>query len=138
MQLFTFGYLHGSAERTFSECIALHIPLIDVRYSATSNDKRYGGEAIKARSGIIYHALPALGNRRYRENLNGSFVEPIIEIADLEAGLDALHSVMLEYGKVAIFCACSSPGQCHRRIVAEEAHNLFGWEIVHLPVKRRK
>jgi uncharacterized protein (DUF488 family) len=138
MQLFTFGYLSSRAERIFAECIALRIPCVDIRYSPTSNKAACLGETLCQRDGIIYYAVPELGNKRYVENLNGTFQEAVIEIANLERGLDILKSILDEHGKAAIFCACASWEHCHRGLVADEAHNLFGLEIVHLPVKRRK
>lgn len=136
--LFTFGYLHSRAERIFTELIALHIPVVDIRYNATSNRSEYLGEAIRQRAGIIYYAIPELGNKRYIENLNGKFTEPVVEIADLERGLDFLKSILDEHGKAAIFCACSNVSQCHRKkFVAEQAQRSFGVEVVHLPVARR-
>lgn len=136
--LYTFGCRHSNAERTFYELITMHIPVIDIRYSATSNNKRYSGEAIAARKGIVYTHIPALGNTRYIENLNGSFVEPIIEIANMDAGLDVLYQIVMKHGNAAIFCACSSVERCHRKLVAQEAHNLFGWQVVHLPARKRR
>jgi hypothetical protein len=139
--LYTFGYLHPREKRDqliFHHLIIMRIPCIDIRYSATSNDKHYSGEVIKARPGIIYEHIPDLGNTRYFENLNGQFQEPVIEIANMQAGLDALHAIMMQYGKAAIFCACSSVEHCHRKVVAQKAHELFGWQIVHLPVHKRK
>lgn len=121
VKLYTFGYLHSSAERTFSELIALRVPIIDVRYSAASHNWRYTGDAIGRRNGIVYAHISELGNTRYIENLNGDFREPVVEIANLEAGLDALYTILMQHRQAAIFCACSSVEHCHRRLLAQEA-----------------
>lgn len=136
--LYTFGYLHSSANRVFSEMISLHVPCVDIRYSATSHKLEYNGYILKQKQGLVYAHIPELGNTRYLENLNGDFREPIIDIANMDAGMEALSLITMQHSSVAIFCACSDVEHCHRKVVAEEAHRRYGWEIVHLPVKKKR
>lgn len=130
--LYTFGYLSARAERIFTELIAVKTPIIDIRFNPDSRNPTWKQAAIAARPGIIYEHIPALGNELYKEALTGHFTEPHIKIADSDSGLARLGEILAEYGRAAVFCACSSKTKCHRLTVANLANERLAVQIVHL------
>jgi hypothetical protein len=131
--LYTFGYLSTKAERIFKELIAVRTPIIDVRYKPVSKHWQYMQSAIRQRDGIIYFYIKELGNEWYKEALAGKFQEPHIKLHAPEEGLAKLQAVLEEYGRAAIFCACSSKKTCHRIEVAKLAQErIAGLEVIHL------
>lgn len=130
--LYTFGYLSGRGERIINELIALRTPIVDVRYNPASRKWQYTQDAMMARDNIIYHHIPALGNELYKEALSGKFTEPHIRLHNQERGLAMLKYILDQYGRCAIFCACSNKTACHRIMVADLAREEFGVKVVHL------
>lgn len=130
--LYTFGYLSARADRIFTELIAVKTPIIDIRFNPDSRNPIWKQAAIAARPGIIYQHIPALGNELYKEALTGHFTEPHIKIADIDTGLALLGGVLEQYGRAAVFCACSSKTKCHRMEVARRASEVLAVQIVHL------
>ncbi len=131
-RLYTFGYLNSKAERIINELITVHTPIVDVRFNPTSKRHTCTQEGFKARTGIIYFHIVELGNELYREALTGQFTEPHIKLSAPEQGIAKLQGILDTYGRAAIFCACASCKNCHRKTVAELASSQLGVQIVHL------
>jgi uncharacterized protein (DUF488 family) len=128
--LYTFSYGSSQVERTIKELIILKIPVVDVRLIPVSHNYMYSGDVLKFRPGIIYHHIPNLGNDLYREARKVS--GPLIGLHDVEAGLVELKAILDEYGRAAIFCACSNKKICHRILVAQLAKERYGVRVVHV------
>jgi len=130
--LYTFGYLSARSERIITELIAVRTPLVDIRYNPTSRHWQYTQDALSKRAGDLYFHLVELGNENYQSALDGKYQEPGVKFHDLETGLIRLSVLLSDYGRAAIFCACSSKKTCHRIRVAELAKERLGVWVIHL------
>ena len=75
--------------------------------------------------GTRYQHVQALGNRNYK---NGG----PIELADYEAGKQAIAEILATGQSVILMCACKDVATCHRRTAAEQLAADLGVPITHL------
>lgn len=131
--LYTFGYLSPKGERIISELITVRTPLVDVRFNPDSRNWRYKQETLQARQGAIYRHIVELGNELYKDALSGEYTEPHIKLHAPGEGLAKLKAILDEFGRAAVFCACSNKTRCHRIEVARLARAAWPeLKIVHL------
>jgi len=132
LTLYTFGYQHGSAERTLEELVALKTPLLDIRKNPHVGKLEWTKDMLTQESGLQYVWIEALGNDLF-EHQNGA-----IQIHDMDAGLDVLARVLHRSGRACIMCACAKVHGCHRLLVSDEAERrLPGLKVLHLPTTGR-
>jgi uncharacterized protein (DUF488 family) len=108
------------------------IPIIDTRYTPDSKRWQWKKEHLERIQGLTYHWIQELGNLKYKEALTGKFTEQVIEIKDIDVGIQKLADVLKRHGKACLLCACADKNRCHRRIVAQEAKNQLGVNVVHI------
>jgi uncharacterized protein (DUF488 family) len=125
---YTAGYLGHSPGELRAAAERLGAFVVDIRFSATSRDPRWRGNALALSCGCTYMALPTLGNVNYKTG-------GPIEIADLEGGIAALESVGRPapqgLGLPILLCACRDAATCHRAVVAK-ALRARGWRVEEL------
>jgi hypothetical protein len=71
-----------------------------------------------------YVWIEALGNRAYR-------TAGVIVIDDWPLGLSKIEKV-LDKGPIILMCACEKVRDCHRLVVANQVHTVFGVPTRHL------
>jgi uncharacterized protein (DUF488 family) len=130
--LYTFGYQSTKAARIVADLqhIQRPFPFVDVRFNPDDGTWQWKREYLRQQSGMRYHWIKNLGNSKYQASMQSA--EPIIEIADMDMGLEELAVILEQHGRAAIFCACADRKRCHRMTVAQEAQARLGVHIVHL------
>lgn len=73
-------------------------------------------------------------SQRERERLSpvftAAYTKAVLESFDFDRLVQQLRK--LQAKRVALFCVERLPGACHRSLVAERLHALYGYSIVHL------
>jgi hypothetical protein len=76
----------------------------------------------------------ASASQRQREQLSpvfaASYTKVVLESFDFNQLVQQLQDLQAE--RVAIFCVEKLPAACHRSLVGERLHALYGYSIVHL------
>jgi uncharacterized protein (DUF488 family) len=158
MDIFTIG-VYGSTEQQFFEKLSKNKidTFCDIRQRRGVRGSQYAFVNSKrlqdklAEMGISYSYLKDLSptkeirekqkeadkrngiQKKDRTRLGNVFINGYKEhIADYDFG--ALVEMLNNMGadKVVFFCVEESPYACHRSIVAERLHKLFGFRITHL------
>ena len=146
MKLYTVGFTQKSAETFFTLLRANGIrKLVDIRINphgqlsgfARQEDLPYFLRLLA--DGCRYQHLPVLAPTRdllkeYRADGDwGRYTERFEQLMD-ERGIPALlDRAEFEDGPCVLLCSEATPGQCHRRLVAERLAAAWpGVEIVHL------
>lgn len=111
--LYTYGYLGGTLADLHHYADA-GVLILDIRYSPTSRNPLWRKYHLIRELGESYRWNQDLGNVNYKTR------KPPFEMADMEAGLDALEP-LLRQQPVLILCACRDWHACHRELVAEAA-----------------
>jgi uncharacterized protein (DUF488 family) len=142
---FTFGHgtLQSDAFATTLRAAGVACAVDVRRFAGSRRNPQFGVPAMPgwlAAAGIAYRAMPDLGGRR--EPLPGSpnrglrnsgfrgFADYMATPA-FAAALAALLDIARER-PTAIFCAETLWWQCHRKLIADAAVLLHGYEVVHL------
>jgi uncharacterized protein (DUF488 family) len=131
--LYTFGYQCGRAARIVADLqhIQHPFPFVDVRNNPDDGKWEWKREYLRQQqSRMLYYWIKNLGNAKYQASMQS--VEPIIEIVDMDSGLEELAPILEEHGRAAIFCACANGKRCHRMHVALAARERLGVQVVHL------
>jgi uncharacterized protein (DUF488 family) len=130
--LYTFGYQSTKAARIVADLqhIQRPFPFVDVRFNPNDGKWQWKREYLRQQPGMRYHWIKNLGNAKYQASIQSA--EPIIEIVDMDAGLEELAPILDEHGRAAIFCACANGKRCHRMHVALAARERLGVQVVHL------
>ena len=158
MDIFTIG-VYGSTEQQFFEKLSKNKidTFCDIRQRRGVRGRQYAFVNSKrlqdklAEMGISYSYLKDLSptkeirekqkeadkrngiQKKDRTRLGDVFINGYKEhIADYDFGtlVEMLNSMGAD--KVVFFCVEESPYACHRSIVAEKLHKLFGFRITHL------
>lgn len=158
MDIFTIG-VYGSTEQQFFEKLSKNKidTFCDIRQHRGVRGRQYAFVNSKrlqdklAKMGISYSYLKDLSptkeirekqkeadkrngiQKKDRTRLGDVFINGYKEhIADYDFGalVEMLNSMGAD--KVVFFCVEESPYACHRSIVAERLHKLFGFRITHL------
>ncbi len=145
MKLYTLG--HGSLQadvfRTTLRAAGVEIAADVRRFPGSRRHPQFGAAEMSGWLGeaaIAYQAMPELGGRRVpvpgspntglRNAGFRGYADYMSEPA-FRSAFDALI-VLARERPVAIFCAETLWWQCHRRLIADAAVLLAGFEVVHL------
>lgn len=121
--LYTYGYGNGSMS-DLHEFVNAGAVVADVRYAPYSHNPEWKKENLAKELGANYVWIPALGNVNYK---NGKK----IAIPQMQYGLAELRDY-LECQPVVLLCVCPQWEECHRRMVADRAAQVFGIQVWHL------
>ena len=124
MTLYTFGYRGRRIEDLDADVERLRACVVDVRYSPFGRDHTWTRPGLQARYGPRYVWIREFGNKNYRGGP--------IELLDEERGARRLGAVIADGTPAILLCACATPAECHRTVIAEKLRAELGWEIVHL------
>ena|SRR5712691_8515622 len=123
--LYTVGY-SGWTPEAIQEAAQTHNAVVcDIRYSPASRHPQWSKRQLSQRLGARYQHVQALGNRNYK---NGG----PIELADYEAGRQAIAEILAAGQGAILLCACKDLTTCHRRTAAEQLAADLGVPITHL------
>ncbi|MBL7988926.1 MAG: hypothetical protein JNJ94_12755 [Chlorobi bacterium] len=120
--LFTLGYDEWDIEEIEAARIECDAGIMDIRWRQFSPRREFQLEELLKRWEGNYLEVPQLGNTA----ISG---DP--RICDLEKGMKILGQ-FLPTNNVILLCRCASLEQCHRGMIAEEARQRFGCEVIHL------
>jgi uncharacterized protein (DUF488 family) len=123
--LYTLGYSGWTPQDIQTEAQARNAVVCDIRYSPASRHPQWSKRQLSQLLGARYHHVQALGNRNYK---NGG----PIELADYEAGKQAIAEILATGQSVILMCACKDVAICHRRTAAEQLAADLGVPITHL------
>jgi uncharacterized protein (DUF488 family) len=123
--LYTLGYSGWTPQDIQTEAQARNAVVCDIRYSPASRHPQWSKRQLSQLLGARYHHVQALGNRNYK---NGG----PIELADYEAGKQAIAEILATGRSVILMCACKDVATCHRRTAAEQLAADLGVPITHL------
>jgi uncharacterized protein (DUF488 family) len=143
--LYTFGHgqLQGDTFRTTLRAAGIEVAADVRRFPGSRKHPQFGADALReslAAAKIQYRPLPELGGRRdplpHSRNTglrNSGFrgYADYMTTLDFRMGFNALLAIARER-PAAIFCAETLWWKCHRRLVADAAVLLAGFEVVHL------
>lgn len=108
--VYTIGYNADWTVAGLHETVeSLDALLFDIRYNPWSPKVEWQKDNLQTAFGERYRHVRALGNANYRKGGG-------IAIADLPLGL---RDVAAAGKPVVLLCACSSPANCHRTIIAD-------------------
>jgi uncharacterized protein (DUF488 family) len=118
-------YAFANAARLEAKLEELKIAYIPVKELATPPDIQKRQRKIDAEAGV---------GQRQREQLSPAFAaaytKAVLESFDFDQLVQRLKE--LRARRVALFCVEKFPAACHRSLVAERLHALYGYSIVHL------
>jgi uncharacterized protein (DUF488 family) len=118
-------YAFANAARLEAKLGKLNIAYIPVKELATPPDIKELQEQIDAKANV---------SQRRREQLSPAFAaayrKAVLDSFDFDQLVQQLQD--LQAKRVAFFCVEKSPAACHRSLVAERLHALYGYSIVHL------
>jgi uncharacterized protein (DUF488 family) len=143
--LYTLGHgtLPSDVFRTTLRAAGVEIAADVRRFAGSRRNPQYGAAEMRgwlAPGGIAYQAMPDLGGRREPQpdspNLglrNAGFrgYADYMATPAWRQAFDALIAGANEQA-IAIFCAETLWWRCHRRLIADAAVLLAGFEVVHL------
>jgi uncharacterized protein (DUF488 family) len=143
--LYTIGHgqLQGDTFRTTLRAADIAVAADIRRFPGSRKHPQFGADALRdslASAKIAYRPLTELGGRRVplpdSPNIglrNSGFrgYADYMTTLDFRMGFNALLAFASEQ-TTAIFCAETLWWQCHRRLVADAAVLLGGFEVVHL------
>lgn len=122
--ILTYGYLAGSPEHLVTAVREHDAWLVDCRYHAWSQQRRWQPERLVHLVGGRYVHVTALGNVNYRGGP--------IQLANPDRGV-AVVAGLLRSRAVILLCACREVATCHRRVAAELLAAHTGLAVIHLP-----
>jgi uncharacterized protein (DUF488 family) len=125
--LYTLGYQGSKIEHVAEYTRRLEAVLFDVRLSPRSRNPVWSKKRLTERFGDQYRHLGELGNINYRG-------DGPIQLRDEEAGMEELREA-LQDRPVILLCGCWDLEECHRKVIAEKAVDLFGVQVEHLEGK---
>jgi uncharacterized protein (DUF488 family) len=118
-------YAFANAARLETKLEKLKIAYIPVKELATPPNIQKLQRQIDAKAGV---------SQRQREQLSpvfaAAYTKTVLESFDFDQLIQQLKA--LQARRVALFCVEKSPAACHRSLVAERLHALYGYSIVHL------
>lgn len=118
-------YAFANAARLETKLGKLKIAYLPAKELAAPADIQKRQKEIDARANV---------SQRQRERLSPAFTaaytKAVLEPFDFDQLLQHLKN--LRARRVALFCVEKLPGACHRSLVAERLHALYGYSIVHL------
>lgn len=158
MEVFTLGVYNSTEQRFFSKLTENHIDTFcDIRQRRGVRGSQYAFVNIQrllrrlAEMNIRYSYLKDLSptkeireKQKEADKLNGIQKKDRTRLGDVfvsgykkhiaDYDFHALVEKLKEMGarRVVFFCVEESPYACHRSIVANELHKLFGYPITHL------
>lgn len=143
MSLFTIGFTKHSAEDFFETLKSANVrKLIDIRINKTSQLAGFAKGTdlpylLRVSAGIAYEAIENLAPskvllKRYRskEISWDSFENAYLEQIKSSGSLETLKPN--DFQNACLLCSEHSSEKCHRRVLAEEMHKLWGIKVVHL------
>src|SRR5215467_13968699 len=110
--LYTLGYSGWTPQSIQAEAQARNAVVCDIRYSPASRHPQWRQRQLSQLLGARYQHVQALGNRNYKSG-------GPIELADDEAGKQAIAELLPTGQSVILMCACKDLTACHRRTAAE-------------------
>jgi len=123
--LYTLGY-SGWTPQAIQETAQAHNAVVcDIRYSPASRHPQWSKRQLAQLLGARYQHVQALDNRNYKSG-------GPIELADYDAGKQAIADVLATGQSVILMCACKDVATCHRRMAAEQLAADLGVPITHL------
>ena len=143
--LYTLGHgaLASDVFRTTLRAAGVHIAADVRRFAGSRRNPQFGAAEMRgwlAPAGIAYQAMPNLGGRREPRTdspnaglRNSGFrgYADYMETPEWRGAFDALIA-QADERVTAIFCAETLWWKCHRRLVADAAVLLAGFDVVHL------
>jgi len=118
-------YAFANAARLEAKLGKLKIAYIHVKELATPPDIKKLQKQIDAKASV---------SQRQCEQLSpvfaAAYTKAVLESFDFNQLVQQLRDLQAE--RVAIFCVEKFPAACHRSLVAERLHTLYGYSIVHL------
>ena len=144
-RLYTMGHgtLQADVFRTTLRAEQVTVAADVRRFAGSRRNPQFGADAMRGWLGevsIDYRALPELGGRRtprpdspnagLRNSGFRGFADHMAT-AEFRLAFDALLALTHER-TTAIFCAETLWWQCHRRLIADAAVLLAGFEVIHL------
>ena len=134
-RLLTFGYQAIRTPEALGTLAASEgfTTVVDVRMSRYSGLRPWslGVRSTIESVGLAYVWEKRLGNRNYKSG------GPIV-IDDIEA-VETVLRLIRAGESVALMCACASPANCHRRVIADECRRrLPELQVVDLPTSSRE
>lgn len=122
--IYTFGYQGRKPDVLRRLVFDLRGVIVDVRYNPYTTNREWSKNSLVERLGDAYLHLGDWGNRNYK--MGGP-----IEIANFDRGLERLEAIMLRGLNPILMCACRSPRECHRTVLADALREL-GHEVKEL------
>jgi uncharacterized protein (DUF488 family) len=130
--LYTLGYSGWTPEAIQETAQARHAVVCDIRYSPASRHPQWRKRQLAQLLGGRYQHVQALGNCNYKSG-------GPIELADYEAGKQAIAEMLATGQSVILLCACKDVTMCHRRTAAEQLAADLGETVTHLvPPKQQR
>ncbi len=118
-------YAFANAARLEAKLEKLKIAYMPVKELAAPPDIQKRQRQIDAKANV---------SQRQREQLSpvfcAAYTKAVLEPFDFIQLVQQLQDLQAE--RVAFFCVEKVPAACHRSLVAERLHNLYGYSIVHL------
>lgn len=143
MSLYTIGFTKHSAENFFETLKSSGVTkLIDIRINKTSQLAGFAKGSdlpyfLRVCAGIAYESIENLAPskdllRRYRsKEITWEIFEDLyLKQIKSSGSLNSLNPKVFE--NACLLCSEHTPDKCHRRLLAEELHKLWGIQVVHL------
>jgi uncharacterized protein (DUF488 family) len=143
VSLYTIGFTKHTAEDFFETLKSASVrKLIDIRINKTSQLAGFAKGTdlpylLRVSAGIAYEAIENLAPskellKRYRskEISWDSFENMYLEQIKSSGSLETLKPN--DFENACLLCSEHSSEKCHRRVLAEEMHKLWGIKVVHL------
>ena len=143
MNLYTIGFTKHSAENFFETLKSAEVnKLIDIRINKSSQLTGFAKGSdlpyfLKVSAGIKYESIESLAPakdllKRYRsKEISWSIFEELY-LKQIRSS-EVLNSLLPNgFDNACLLCSENSPEKCHRRLLADEMHKLWGIQVVHL------
>ena len=148
--LYTFGHgtLQADIFRTTLRAASVNVAADVRRFAGSRRNPQFGAAEMRgwlAPAGVTYRAMPELGGRRQplpdsiNTALRHSAFRGYADFMATDAFRTAFETLMALAGETstAVFCAETLWWRCHRRLIADAAVLLAGFEVVHLTPSTR-
>ncbi len=129
--LYTLDYSGWTPQAIQTEAQARNAVVCDIRYSPASRHPQWTKRQLAQLLGARYQHVQALGNPNYKTG-------GPIELANYEAGKQAVAELLATGQSVILMCACKDLATCHRRTAAERLAADLGVPITHLVLPKKQ
>lgn len=123
--IYTFGYQKRRPAELLAEAKRLGAVVVDVRLVPRSRAPGWSKRALAELLGERYQHVRGFGNVNYKDG-------GPVELADAEAGLDAVRPILERGQSIILLCYEEQPGDCHRSAVARLLAGETSIPIEHL------